>query len=248
MRHLLAAALVLSTSTLSAQAVTLDNGILVFNQADAVAGNVTPGDAPGFPVTISVSGSYRLGSNILVATAVNAVDVSAPEVSIDLAGFRIAGSGVGRNGITSFQRALTVRNGSVRGFTLDGVRTIGGTLLVEDMRIMANGRAGVNEDSPATADSIVRRNIITANNFGVLCKKQCFIEANLVSNNDNVGVSIEAGGGAILGNTISLNGTYGVNAHASTGLGNNTIIGNSLGSLANAVILIHPNACFPQAC
>lgn len=248
MKHVVAAALVLAATTLSAHAVTTDNGVVIFTQADAIAGNVTPGDAPGFPVTISVTGSYRLGSSFLVATAVNGIEVTAPEVSIDLAGFRIAGSGVGRNGITSFQRALSLRNGTVRGFSLDGVRTVGGALLVEDMRLMDNGRYGVNEDSPATAASFISRNIITGNQFGVRCAKVCLIEANVISNNSGIGVSIPEPGSSILGNTISYNGTYGVNADALTSFGNNAIVGNSLGSTTEAMQPLHPNVCFPQAC
>lgn len=54
-----------------ASAVTLDNGVVLITQADALAGNVTPSDTPGFPVTLSVSGSYRFASNLLVSTAVN---------------------------------------------------------------------------------------------------------------------------------------------------------------------------------
>ena len=40
-----------------ASAVTLDNGIVLITQADAVAGGITPGDTPGFPVTLSETGS-----------------------------------------------------------------------------------------------------------------------------------------------------------------------------------------------
>ena len=35
-------------------------GVIDINQARALAGGVTPGDTPGFPVTVSQSGSYRL--------------------------------------------------------------------------------------------------------------------------------------------------------------------------------------------
>src|SRR5438046_162421 len=36
------------------------DGVVEINQARALAGGVTRGDAPGFPVTISQPGSYRL--------------------------------------------------------------------------------------------------------------------------------------------------------------------------------------------
>src|SRR5260221_3357918 len=44
------------------------DGVILIDQSKALAGNVTPGDAAGFPVTISRRGSYRL-SGALVAPA-----------------------------------------------------------------------------------------------------------------------------------------------------------------------------------
>lgn len=45
------------------------DGVILINQQKAMAGNVTPGDGPGFPVTISKPGSYRLTGNLTVADA-----------------------------------------------------------------------------------------------------------------------------------------------------------------------------------
>ena len=39
------------------------DGVVLINQSAALAGNVTPGGTPGFPVTVSVSGSYTLSGN-----------------------------------------------------------------------------------------------------------------------------------------------------------------------------------------
>src|SRR2546426_5014835 len=68
------------------------DGVVLINQSNALAGNVTPGDAPGFPVTISVSGSYRLSSNLTVPDAnTNAIEIKTSGVTIDLNGFSILG-------------------------------------------------------------------------------------------------------------------------------------------------------------
>jgi hypothetical protein len=40
------------------------DGVVLIDQTRALAGNVTPGDAPGFPVTLSLPGSYRLSGNL----------------------------------------------------------------------------------------------------------------------------------------------------------------------------------------
>jgi hypothetical protein len=45
------------------------DGVVIIDQTRAIAGNVTPGDVPGVPVTISRSGSYRLDSNLILPNA-----------------------------------------------------------------------------------------------------------------------------------------------------------------------------------
>jgi len=40
------------------------DGVIEINQAKAKAGAVTAGDTPGFPVTISAAGSYRLTGDL----------------------------------------------------------------------------------------------------------------------------------------------------------------------------------------
>src|SRR4051812_34917070 len=60
------------------------------DQAAALAGSVTPGDAPGFPVRLSVPGSYQLQSNLEVpATVANAIEITASHVTLNLNGFLI---------------------------------------------------------------------------------------------------------------------------------------------------------------
>lgn len=36
----------------------------LFLALSALAGDVTPGDTPGYPVTLSLPGKYKLGGNI----------------------------------------------------------------------------------------------------------------------------------------------------------------------------------------
>ena len=60
------------------------------DQAKALAGGVTPGDAPGFPVQINKPGSYKLTSNLDVPLHVQAIQVAAPGVTIDLNGFVVS--------------------------------------------------------------------------------------------------------------------------------------------------------------
>jgi len=62
---LLSASVVLQ---LASRTLAVD-GVIPINQVRALAGNTTPGDAPGFPVTISQPGSYRLTGNLTVPDA-----------------------------------------------------------------------------------------------------------------------------------------------------------------------------------
>lgn len=76
----------------SAYARQLDEGVRVITQEDAEVGNVTAGDAPGFPVTISESDSYRLGSNMtLLDGDTTGIEITAGTVTLDLNGFSIVG-------------------------------------------------------------------------------------------------------------------------------------------------------------
>lgn len=70
------------------------------SQACAVNTGCFAGDTAGFPVTIAVSGSYRLTTDLVNTNAnVHGIRVAADYVTIDLNGFRVAGpvtcSGVG---------------------------------------------------------------------------------------------------------------------------------------------------------
>jgi hypothetical protein len=49
---------------LASTALVASDGRIEINQAKALAGGVTPGDTPGFPVSITVGGSYVLTSDL----------------------------------------------------------------------------------------------------------------------------------------------------------------------------------------
>ena len=68
------------------------DGQIAITQARAMAGGVTPGDAPGFPVSINLPGSYVLSSGLTVPDAnTTAIEINADHVTVDLNGFAILG-------------------------------------------------------------------------------------------------------------------------------------------------------------
>ena len=69
------------------------DGVLEINQTCAATGCFA-GDAAGFPVTISASGSYRLTGDLTPSQG-SAVSITAPHVTFDLSGFELIGAGSG---------------------------------------------------------------------------------------------------------------------------------------------------------
>ena len=68
------------------------DGVVLIDQNHALAGNLTPGDLPGFPVTLSQPGSYKLSGNLTVPDAnTTAIQITADHVTLDLNGFAIIG-------------------------------------------------------------------------------------------------------------------------------------------------------------
>ncbi len=156
--------LVLLLAALEVPRARAAEGALEIDQIRALAGGLTPGDTPGFPVTLSRRGAYRLTSNLDVRgqptpAEVTAIVVTADEVSLDLAGFAVIGPtdcivntaprlvsctplGTGR-GINSSSRHTVVRNGSVTGFGDVGVAAVGVGSVVSDVHVHDNGGDGV---------------------------------------------------------------------------------------------------------
>ena len=139
------------------------NGVIEINQAKVLAGDVTPGDLPGFPVTISANGSYILTSDLNLTAAAsppntNGIEVTGQSVTIDLNGFTLFGTtqcspphpitcaplGTGNgievpNGYTN----LAVRNGTIRGLGNYGIHSENGKGNYEDLTVSDCGSSGL---------------------------------------------------------------------------------------------------------
>jgi hypothetical protein len=99
------------------------DGVVLIDQAAVLAG-IDAADGPGFPVTITEPGSYRLSSNLVLPAGSFAAGVSieTSDVSLDLNGFSIIGASTpSTDGIFIFGVNVEVRNGTVRDFGRHGV-------------------------------------------------------------------------------------------------------------------------------
>ena len=93
-RHLFTSflfALVAACAIVSVTPASAADGQVVITQAKALAGDVTPGDAAGFPVTLSLPGSYVLASNLSPGKDLDGIVAAVQDISIDLNGFTLSG-------------------------------------------------------------------------------------------------------------------------------------------------------------
>ena len=115
-------------AALSGNLLAVD-GVVLIHQNRALAGGITPGDTPGFPVTTSQEDAYRLTGNLTAPHKnTDGIVITANHVTIPTNGFSIIGASVcggspitcspggsanAESGSVSF---VTVMNGSIGGF------------------------------------------------------------------------------------------------------------------------------------
>lgn len=204
-------ALVMSTlgGTAYAQRPITDDGVTLITQQSAERGGVSAGDAPGFPVTISESGSYRLGSDLIVPDGnTTAIDITVANVNLDLNGFSILSpGGGGANGVrTQIPPAapagnVTVKNGAVRGF----------------------GGAGLDLIRSCRVEGV----IALFNGTGIRVSIGCAV-VNSTANVNGTGISAGSGS-TVIGNTVKNNSGVGMVLGVDAGYAHNVLTGNNSG-------------------
>ena len=209
------------------------DGVIEINQTCAVNTGCFAGDAAGFPVTVSQSGSYRLTGDLVVPGGVSGIQENgAADVSIDLNGFSIIGPGppaAAADGIRLSQaKNWVIRNGTIRDFTnrgiADSTSTAEGHRIIE-VRVVANSSLG-----------------ISLGGTGHLIK-DCTIQ-----NNGTIGVAPGANS-LLIGNIIEGNGGAGISFNGlGNGYGNNVINANAGGAVVSSATQISGNVCNNALC
>jgi hypothetical protein len=238
---------VMATSlTLAMPALAMETEITI-DQDKAMAGGITPGDEPGFPIDINRPGRYVLKSNLYPGPS-NGIEIRSHDVTIDFNGFRLQGFGQGNNGILAFGDTGTIMNGVIAGFRGMGIMAQGSLWTVENMRILVNGSNGVLTTGHFGR---IERNTIAFSENGIMCGTGCLITNNNVNSNRADGINLFSG--TVLGNAIFNNVGFGIRSDPVTGVdrtvgfGNNTLSGNNHGDVQvlNASPL-QPNVCRPR--
>ncbi len=220
----------------SSRALAVD-GVVEINQARALNGGVTPGDTPGFPVTISVAGSYRLTSNLTLPDAnTDGIDITADNVSIDLNGFAVLGpvtctggppvtsctavTGAGV-GISSASSGTTVVNGKVQGAGGLGIG-LGTAAHVSGVTVRwaRTGGLVVGNESVVSGCKLIENGLA-----GITLGNGSVASGNVVLGNLQVGIS-GSGGNTLTANSVTQNGSLGIFL-SNIGAGS-VVIGNSI--------------------
>jgi parallel beta-helix repeat protein len=232
----------------SASVASASDGVVLIDMNRALAGGITPGDAPGFPVTISQSGSYRLSGNLTVPANTNGLIVAADGVTIDLNGFRIlgGGSGIGIFDGGNGRAGVAIRNGSISGFDrgiqLASAR-IDGTAAnceVQQIRAFSNSSVGIQ----CGENALITGNTATGSETGVNAGPNSTISANTLSRNGEGLVLSE--NSTISGNTLSGN-RVGLFVFCPSLVSGNAILGNTtaIGTAGPGCVFANNNPATP---
>jgi hypothetical protein len=210
------------------------DGVIEINQTRALAGNVTPGDTPGFPVTLSRPGSYRLTGNLATSSRnISAIVVTADDVAVDLNGFTIActlsttgiipvacqpGLGQGGQGVgfdMESRGRTSVKNGVVRGMGDDGI-ALGSHSTVQGVKSVANGGDGVSIGQNGRIDQCIASN---NGGRGIRADFSGSVTNNIANENTLEGIGTRDHC-VVTGNVATGNGKDGINAFGSVVTGN----------------------------
>jgi hypothetical protein len=227
------------------------NGVILIDQVSALGGTAVPGDSPGFPVTISQPGSYRLASNLTVPDEnTTAIQITADSVTLDLNGFSIigpinctgapatcgsSGTGIGVE-VTGNKvpgpRGTRILNGSVHGMGLTGVQMTGSGGSVEKVTAYSNAGGGI-----AAAGKVIESESTQNGSFGILART---VRDCTSSQNAGDGIILNGEGGVATGNASSFNGGFGIVAPYGVVTGNSLFL-NKLGISAQCPSNISTN-------
>ncbi|MEM9174606.1 MAG: hypothetical protein AAGC67_05185 [Myxococcota bacterium] len=210
-RALVAFGLAASIALAAAPVVAAD-GQLEINAA-CVASGCFPGDAPGYPVEITKSGSYRLTSNltqsaVLTPLSVDTISILSANVELDLGGFSLtclSASGVcagSAAGITNRQtpianrRNVRVRNGTVSGMPGTGFEILGDAAVVENVNATGNAGVGIEAGGVSTfvdsgVGARVSRVVSTRNGGpGIIVGERALVEHSISTHNGSFSITL----------------------------------------------------------
>lgn len=167
---------------------------------------------PATGVTISVSGSYRLVSDVTMTAGVMAINISAANVTFDLGGHTIGGfAGNNSDGIFSSQQGVVVMNGTVIGFGDSGIQVQGTRCVVRDVHVtgcnITGGNAAINVGITGVVENCNASENDAASGIvrGILAGDSARIVNNIVNGNSagaGGAIAITSGSDSIIADNV----------------------------------------------
>ena len=175
------------------------------------------------PLTITQEGSYYLTEDVTASASAIIVEVN--DVTIDLMGYRLLGSGAGYGVYINGQTNVEVRNGTVHGF-YTGIYEYSSSLRnhrVINVRAVSNAFYGIRLSGYG---NLVRDCTVAENGYyGISGGTGALVTGNISYNNQGGGIGA-GNGSTVIGNTAINNDTYGIYAGNGCTVSNNTSYGN----------------------
>jgi len=133
-----------------------------------VANGCFEGDAPGWPVEITESGSYRLTSNLDVPPDLIGIEMTGDSVTLDLGGFSVQSDAICSGipptctpstpgfgvGILANSEETFIQNGTVRGFNQDCIQGFPDAARLENLIVSSCVGDGIRLINFGTLDSV----------------------------------------------------------------------------------------------
>ncbi len=155
------------------------------------------------PFAISTSGSYYLTAN-LTSVGGNGITVTAGNVTIDLNGFTLVGSGAGVGITFTLANHVKIHNGMIRNWATGILSDTSAATIVEKM--VVSGCTGIGISQVNGAECEVRDCTVRANgSHGIRVGLLAVVVDNAVASNTGSAIRVEGSHGEVRGNTTRFN-------------------------------------------
>lgn len=189
------------------------------------------------PETINVPANVTLTGSLTAPAAQNGITITADNVNIDLGGHTLLGSGASSGIVTTApeRRAISISNGTIRGFN-DGIRLDASTTTsVRNVTVTGVGQRGIVANFVSTIENC---RVTGVGREGIVTSDGALIRGNTVGNVGQVGGNwnaITVGQVSIVeGNLVDLVGANGIQATDGCTIRNNNVTRSTGGRGINA--------------
>lgn len=147
--------------------------------------------SPGMlPYTIDAAGSYVVTGDLTLSSSANGIRISSDDVSLDLNGYALRGSGSARHGIRvdSGKLNIVIRNGALHDWGRIGISAPGVTnLLLRQVQVYACGQEGI---LAGTASVLRQCQVLSCGEEGIRTGGAAVVSDCLSRSNSTAGIVV----------------------------------------------------------